>query len=397
MLTLLLLAVTFHTDFEGASLGKVEILSDTHFRCAVKGEADHDGRNRQANWYYFRIDGATGRKLTIDLVDLVGEYNYRTGTHAVTRHTRPVYSYDGTEWKHFDNAEWDDRAIALRLQFTPDKDRMWIAHIPPYTNQNLAKLLRSFHSHPHLKRETRGKTVESRDILLLTVTNPKVSDEKKRVVWLMARQHSWEAGTSWVAEGALRFLLSSEPQAVRIRDDFVFKIFPMADPDGVARGGVRFNANGYDLNRNWDAVDPRRMPEIAAQRKAIFDWVDSGRRIDFFLTLHNTESEDYIAGPLSAGGPGVRKLAERFSTLLNELTAFHSPKGPRDSGQTTTPAMKGRMMVTQALFYERQIPAFLMELMVERSPKLRRLPTIEDWLEFGATLVKIISTAIADR
>ena len=55
------------------------------------------------------------------------------------------------------------------------------------------------------------------------------------------------------------------------------------------------------------------------------------------------------------------------------------------------------MMVTQALFYERQIPAFLMELMVERSPKLRRLPTIEDRLEFGATLVKIISTAIADR
>ena len=63
---------------------------------------------------------------------------------------------------------------------------------------------------------------------------------------------------------------------------------------------MRFNANGYDLNRNWDTVDPRRMPEIAAQRKAILDWVDSGRRIDFFLTLHNTESEDYVAGPLSA-------------------------------------------------------------------------------------------------
>src|SRR5207247_9426856 len=119
---------------------------------------------------------------------------------------------------------------------------------PPYTNQNLAKLLRSFHSHPHVKRETRGKTVGGRYILLLTVTNPKVSDEKKRVVWLMARQHSWEAGTSWVAEGLLRFLLSSEPQAVRIRDDFVFKIFPMADPDGVARGGVRLDRKSTRLN-----------------------------------------------------------------------------------------------------------------------------------------------------
>ncbi|MGH9426252.1 MAG: hypothetical protein ACRD2L_08115, partial [Terriglobia bacterium] len=154
---------------------------------------------------------------------------------------------------------------------------------------------------------------------------------------------------------------------------------------------------GYDLNRNWDAVDPRLMPEIAAQRKALLDWVDSGRRLDFFLTLHNTVSEDYVMGPLSAGGPGVRELAERFSKLLNETTAFHSPEGPRDSGQTTTPAMRGRMMVIQGLFYERQVPAFLMELMVERSPKLRRPPTLEDRLEFGAALVRIMSTAVADR
>jgi hypothetical protein len=397
MLTLLLLAVTFHTDFEGASLGKIEKVSETHFRCAVKGEADQDGRNRQANWYYFRIDGAAGRNLTIDLVDLVGEYNYRAGTHAVTRHTRPVYSYDAAVWKHFDKAEWDDGTITLRLQFTPEKNRMFIAHLPPYNNQELESLLKSFHGHPHLKKTTVGKTVGGRDMLLLTVTNPKVPDQEKKVVWLMARQHSWEAGTSWVAEGALRFLLSSDAQAIRIRDDFVFKIFPLADPDGVARGGVRFNANGYDLNRNWDTVDPRRMPEIAAQRKAILDWVDSGRRIDFFLTLHNTESEDYVAGPLSAGGPGVLGLAERFSKRLNETTAFYSPKGPRDSGQTTTPAMKGRMMVTQALFYERQIPAFLMELMVEHSPKLRRPPTIEDRREFGAALVRIISTVVAAR
>lgn len=395
MFFLIFVAVTFHTDFEGGSLGKVERVSDTHFRCAVKGEADQDGRNRQANWYYFRVDGAAGSELTLDLVDLVGEYNYRAGTHAVTKNTRPVFSYDGTAWKHFDSAEWDDKAIALRLRFTPQKDRMWIAHVPPYTNRNLENLLESFRKHPHLKRASVGKTVGSRDMLLLTVTNPKVADVKKKVIWLMARQHSWETGTSWAAEGALRFLLSSDPQAVRIRDNFVFKIFPMADPDGVARGGVRFNANGYDLNRNWDAVDPKLMPEIAAQRKAVLDWVDSGRRIDFFLTLHNTESEDYVQGPLSAGGPDVQELAERFWKLLNETTAFHSPKGPRDSSQSTTPGMKGRMMVIQALYNERQVPAFLMELMVERSPKLGRPPTIEDRLEFGAALVRTLSIAVA--
>ena len=48
-------------DFEGGSIGKVERVSPTHLRCAVKGQSDQDHRNRQANWYYFEIlvDGKT--------------------------------------------------------------------------------------------------------------------------------------------------------------------------------------------------------------------------------------------------------------------------------------------------------------------------------------------------
>ena len=272
MFALLLLAITFHTNFEAGNLGKVEQVSPAHFRCAVQGEADQDKRNRQASWYYFRLDGARGRQVTIDLVDLVGEYNYKAGTHPVSGKTCPVYSEDRKTWKHFsdENVEWDEQAMSLRLRFTPRADRIWIAHVPPYTTRDLQQLLTQFSKSPWLKREVVGKTVGGRDMLLLTVTNPKVADDQKRVIWLMARQHAWESPTSWVAEGALRFLLSSDAAAARIRDTAIFKIFPMADPDGVARGGVRFNANGYDLNRNWDAVDPKLMPEIAAQRKAIF-------------------------------------------------------------------------------------------------------------------------------
>ncbi len=90
MLPLLLAAVTIHTNFEGGSLGRVEQVSETYFRCAVKGQADQEGRNRQANWYYFRLDGAGGRPVTMDLTELTGEYNYRPA-NAVTRDTYPVY------------------------------------------------------------------------------------------------------------------------------------------------------------------------------------------------------------------------------------------------------------------------------------------------------------------
>ncbi len=230
-------------------------------------------------------------------------------------------------------------------------------------------------------------------MLLLTITNPQVPDSSKKVIWLMARQHAWEAGTSWVAEGALRFLLSPDPGAVVLRDHYIYKIIPMADPDGVARGGVRFNNHGYDLNRNWDTPDPKLMPEIWAQRKAVLDWVDAGKRIDLFLTLHNTESVDYIEGPLSAG-PEMKSLGQRFWNLLEERTKFYAPGGARTSATSTTPGMKGRMSVNQALFYERKIPAFLMELMVDSSPKLSRPPTVADRLEFGSSLVQVMCKAV---
>jgi hypothetical protein len=52
------------------------------------------------------------------------------------------------------------------------------------------------------------------------------------------------------------------------------------------------------------------------------------------------------------------------------------------------------MTVNQALYQERRIPAFLMELMVDPSPRLGRPPTVEDRLEFGAALVRVLKAAV---
>jgi len=387
----LLLAASISTNFEGGSLGQVEVLSPTHLRCSVKGEVDQDHRNREASWYYFRLDSAAGRQVIIDLVNLQGEYDYRPAPLDINQHTRPVYSYDRKKWKHFSDreVEWDDKAISLRLCFTPQRPRMWIAHMAPYTTQDLARLLTAVGGSPYLRKEVVGKTVNGREMLLLTITNPATPEAGKRVVWLMFRQHSWETGTSWVCEGALRYLLSLDPQAARIRDQMIIRIFPMCDPDGVARGGERFNAYGYDLNRNWDTADAKLMAEIFAQYRAILGWVDAGNRIDLFLTVHNT-SEDFIEGPLSEGGPTLRQLGERFAGLLSDRTSFYSASGPRDSLPAGRLIAKGRMTVDQWLFREHKIPAFLLELGTEYNPRLKRLRTVEDWHDFGRTLVEIL-------
>jgi hypothetical protein len=386
LLALTTFAISISTQFEAGSASPVERVSETHFRVGVAGEADQDKRNRQASWYYFRIDGAKGRTVTIELTNLLGEYNYQSGVHAVTRNTRPVWSEDNRSWEHLEKVEWDDTKKELRFQVTPRTDRLWVAHVPPYTTEHLKTLLADLRRETSVRVESVGKTVQGREIPLVTL-NDRAGG--RPVIWIMARQHAWETGTSHMMDAALRWLVSSDPEARHFRTAATWKIFPMADPDGCARGGVRYNANGYDLNRNWDNVDPKLMPEIAAQRAALLRWIDGGRKIDFFLTLHNQENTDHVEGLLTLGG--FEALGRAFYNNLKENTSFSSRlSGPRDSPATTTPGKKGRMNVIQGLFHERQVPAFLLETSVEPVTSLGRPRTVEDWQAFGPGLVRAV-------
>jgi len=398
MLAFLLATIAVSASFEGGSVGRVEHVAPDYLKCAVKGQADQNNRNRQANWYYFRLDNLPASEVRIDFTDLVGEYNFRPGSHSVTRNSRPVYSYDNRTWKHFtdDQASWDEKEIQLTIRFKPERRTMWIAHTMPYTRRELDRLLKDVGGHPHLKRSVAGKTVHGREVPLLTITDPSVPESGKKVVWLMARQHAWETGTSFAADGAVRFLLSKDAEAAQLRRTTIFQVMPVFDMDGMAEGAVRFNVNGYDNNRNWDTVDPKLMPEIAGTRQTMLTWLDAGHRIDLFLAMHNTENTDYVEGPISRGGPAMKAMADDLVSRLRATTNFYDPRSPRDSmGRGTID--KGRMTVNQGLFSERKISAFLMELMVEKHPGLGRPRTAQDFSEFGAGLAKCLAAAAGSR
>jgi hypothetical protein len=358
-------------QFDGGSLDRVEQTAPDRFRLFVNGQTDQDGRNRQASWYYFRVDGAPLTTLTLDMVGLPGEYNYQPNRGAITRDTPPVISYDAKTWSHLEDFEYDGAEPHLRLRIRPKHARFWIAHTPPYTLTDLERLRRAVRGNPAAREQVIGKSVEGRDLLLWTIGAP----ASKRNVWLMFRQHAWESGSSWVGDAAVRALLADP----RLGDRVLWHILPLADPDGVAHGGVRFNRNGFDLNRNWDVTDALRMPEITAQRKAILDWRAAGNSIDFFLSLHNTETNEYLEGPAGA-------FADSVFAALKLHTTFDPP---RPFMPVVPNNAKGRANVVQALGAA-QIPAFLMEQRIAHNPKLGHLPEIADRTTFGRALVETL-------
>jgi hypothetical protein len=234
----------------------------------------------------------------------------------------------------------------------------------------------------------------SRPLALGVTTLPVAKD--KKTAWLLFRQHSWETGSSWAAEGAILALLRDDSEGRRRRQSIVWKIFPLCDPDGVARGGVRFNANGYDLNRNWDVSDARTMPEITAQRDAVRAWINEGHTISLYFSLHNTETGEYLEGPPQKGEGKFQPLAERFFQILSTETAFAPTTSLRYADITTTMGMTGRMTVVQGLYRDFHIPTFLMEQRISLNPKLGRLPEVPDRISFGAQLVGAIAKTVFD-
>ena len=171
-----------------------------------------------------------------------------------------------------------------------------------------------------------------RDLHLITVTAADVDDRDKATVWLQARQHAWESGTSYVMEGALRFITSDDPKARALRRRAVFVFTPMVNPDGCATGQVRFNANGFDVNRHWDEVNLRRkrfltrMPEIWYVKKAIASHLASGRKIDLMINLHNTETSEYLS--TRARDEASRAVVCKLSDRLVRETTFRPSRGP---------------------------------------------------------------------
>lgn len=105
------------------------------------------------------------------------------------------------------------------------------------------------------------------------VLKPKKVDARNfiRAIVVLCRSHGGESITSFVCQGLLEFLLGSHPIANILRENFVFKILPMLNPDGVFLGNNRCNLIGQDLNRAWNVATEFSHPTILAARNMLRD------------------------------------------------------------------------------------------------------------------------------
>ncbi len=175
----------------------------------------------------------------------------------------------GGEWTQIDGST--DRWIAtVKFQAAPGDTKFGLS--PWYTYADYLRFINGLPAHPHLKKEMIGKSDGGREHWELTVTDPSVPREKKRVIFWHGREHCYETFASYAMEGAIGFLLSDE--AAEFRRHYVIVLHPMTNVDGVAQG--------FEYRGSYDLPDPHKT----ATGKLTFAAVDR-LKPDFAVTWHN--------------------------------------------------------------------------------------------------------------
>lgn len=323
------MTITISDDFDG---GNIEVRSHDggRFDLAIRKDAHSDFYQ----WFYFRVDGAAGQDLTLNIVN-AGASAYPGGWKGY----RACVSADNADWVRTET-EFKDGALTIRHRATSDS--VWFAYFPPYSSERHATFITRMADEGVVHRVL-GKTHDGRDIDLLTI-----DEGEGPSIWLFGRQHPGETMAEWWMEGALEFLISDDPVAADLRTKARFNIVPNMNPDGSARGHLRTNALGVNLNREWADPSETKSPEVLTVRAEM-----DQTGVDFAIDVHGDEAIPHV---FMDGFESIPSRTDRMSAVyrayLDRLLAT-TPDFQTAKGYPSAPPGKANLTIGSKQVAER--------------------------------------------
>ena len=295
------MSISIHADFDG---GNIEVLHSegSTFDLAIRKDKD----SHFYQWFYFRVDGAANVPLTLRITNCAGSA-YPLGWDGY----RACVNEVGDDWLRTQTAYSEG---VLTITHTPATDSASFAYFAPYSMARHAALVDRIAALPHVSHHILGQTRDDRKIDMLTIGDGTLQ------IWLYARQHPGETMAEWWMEGALDMLVSDDRVAQELRAAATFYVVPNMNPDGSARGHLRTNSVGVNLNREWASPSPERSPEVF-QVLAAMD--ETG--VDFAMDIHGDEAIPYV---FLAGFDGIPSWTQRQGDLYKRFATDLAARTP---------------------------------------------------------------------
>ena len=286
-------------------------------------------------WFYFRVTGAEGRALTLNILNAGGSA-YPNGWP----NYRACVSYDRETWERTDT-DYSDGRLAISL--TPESGSVWVAYFAPYTMERHHDLVASVAAHAGIEYRSLGQTLDGQEIDYFILGDGPLK------VWLYARQHPGESMAEWWMEGALDKLLDpADPIARRLRERCTLHIVPNMNPDGTRRGHLRTNAAGINLNREWHAPSAEKSPEVLA---VLAEMDRTG--VDFAMDVHGDEAipHNFLAG--FEGIPSIKDAQLALFHAFSEALVARTPEFQTRHGYEIAAPGKANLSMSTAQVAER--------------------------------------------
>ena len=264
--------------FDGARLNGFSKIDKTTFQATISPE------NMPINnspWFAFRLWSTKDK--SIDLKIAYTEHRHRF---------IPKMSNNGVDWEAMDASHYqiDTASSSVTLNLQLSTDTLWLAAQELMASKDIddwADVI--MEQHTFIQKEEVGKTVQARPIHLLKINE----NESINSLVIVGRQHPPEVPGGTIAMQAfVERILEKDSLATAFRDQFEILVFPLLNPDGVDMGNWRHNANGVDLNRDWqDFTQP--------ETRAVRDWLKKPsdgieRHYSFGIDFHTSYNGPYL-------------------------------------------------------------------------------------------------------
>ena len=291
--------MTLHISsaFDGGNIIVKEASDPQNIRLDIR--KDHQSDFYQ--WFYFRVTGVEGTDLRM-VIENAGGAAYTGGWDDYNA----VVSYDLNDWVRVPTSYDGER---LTIETSMRRNTLWVAYFAPYTEERHMALISGAQGSGLAKVSVLGETLDGRPLDLITIGD---IESDKPVFWVTARQHPGETMAEWWMEGFLERLLDpTDEMALKLLDQVSLCIVPNMNPDGSARGHLRTNAAGVNLNREWQNPIMEKSPEVYL---VLNKMRETG--LQLALDVHGDEALPYN---FIAGAEGIPRWDDDMAA---ELAAF---------------------------------------------------------------------------
>lgn len=199
-----------------------------------------DLRDTQGDWFYwyFRIKGAAGKKLT-----------FKVPRRKISDFGPAVSSDGGKSWKWlYDRPQTNDSTFSY--SFGKDENEVRFSIGMAYLEEDFDEFMEPFGRNKNLTIGSLTVSPKGRNVEKLLIHNPETPIKYKMVI--TARHHACEMMASYVLEGMITSILTNNGKDMAwMRDNVEFLIVPFVDKDGVQDGDQGKNRMPRDHNRDY--------------------------------------------------------------------------------------------------------------------------------------------------